>query len=96
MSKLFPQKHHPQKSKGMSRNVKFSISLSPKSVEILEELKEVTDAATDSEAFRNALRLHLTLIHAHLDGKQLLVKDKQSGDVAAIPVTLFTVALTAS
>jgi hypothetical protein len=83
------RQHREKKSQGMSKNVKFTISLSPKSVEILEELKEVTDAATDSEAFRNALRLHLTLIRAHLDGKQLLVKDKQSGDVAAIPVTLF-------
>lgn len=85
-----PRGKRKAKSQGASKNVKFTISLSPKSVEALEELKEVTDAATDSEAFRNALRLHLTLVRAHLDGKQVLVKDKKSGDTAAIPVTLFT------
>lgn len=75
---------------GSAKNLKFTISLSPKSAQALEELKELTDAATDSEAFRNALRLHLTLVRAHLDGKQLLVRDKKSGDTSSIPVTLFT------
>ena len=71
-----------------SPNVKFTISLSPKSVEALEHLKEITDAATDSEVFRNALRLHLTLVRAHADGKQLLIRDSEAGD-ELIPVTLF-------
>ena len=86
----------PQRGRSKSRvkprlsspNVKFTISLSPKSVEALEQLKEVTDAATDSEVFRNALRLHLTLIRANADGKQLLIRDKDAGD-ELVPVTLF-------
>lgn len=70
-------------------NVKFTISVSAKSAEALNELKELTDAATDSEVFRNALRIHMMLIRAHLDGKQLFVKDTKNGDPLMVPVTLF-------
>jgi hypothetical protein len=72
-----------------SKNVKFTISLSPKSAETLDELKKLTDASTDSEVFRNALRLHLTLLRAQLDGKQLLIRDEKTGD-SMLPVTLFS------
>jgi hypothetical protein len=72
-----------------SKNVKFTISVSPKSAEALQELKEITDASTDSEVFRNALRIHIMLIRAHLDGKELYVKDTKNGQTAMIPVTLF-------
>jgi hypothetical protein len=78
-----------KKGRPRNKNVKFTISLSPKSVEVLQELKELTDASTDSEAFRNALRLHLALVRAHFAGKKLLIRDEKAGDVI-IPVTLFT------
>lgn len=72
-----------------NKNVKFTISVSPKSAEALQELKELTDASTDSEVFRNALRIHLMLVKAHMDKKQLYVQDMANGQAAMIPVTLF-------
>jgi Ribbon-helix-helix protein, copG family len=70
------------------RKRKITISLSEKSLRALEELRIVTDADTDSEVFRNALRLHLTLLRAHAAGVKLLMK--RDGAEEAIPVTLFT------
>lgn len=41
---------------------RFSITLSDKSAEAFNWLKEHTDADTDSEVIRNALRLHYVLL----------------------------------
>jgi hypothetical protein len=72
---------------GTPRKRKITISLSEKSVRALEELRRVTDADTDSEVFRNALRLHLTLVRAHEAGVKLFMK--RDGSEEAVPVTLF-------
>jgi len=72
---------------GGSRKKKMTISLSEKSVRAFEELKSATDADTDSEVFRNALRLHLTLLRAHLAGVKLFMK--RDGSEEVVPVTLF-------
>ncbi len=72
---------------GGSRKRKVTISLSERSLRALQELREATDADTDSEVFRNALRLHLTLIRAHEAGVKLLMK-KDDGE-EGVPVTLF-------
>lgn len=77
-----------QKAPREMKNVKFTISLSQKSADAVERLKDITDAATDSEVFRNALRIHLMLVEAHSDGKQLFIRDSMTGD-QMIPVTLF-------
>lgn len=45
-----------------------------KSLKALAELRLATDADTDSEVFRNVLRLHLALIRAHSDGVQRFMK----------------------
>ncbi len=67
---------------------RFSISLSQASARAFSELKEMTDADTDSEVFRTALRLHKMLLRAHLDGQDFLLKDKETGK--AITVNLFS------
>jgi hypothetical protein len=72
---------------GGMRKKKITISLSEKSLRALEELRVATDADTDSEVFRNALRLHLTLIRAHAAGVQLFMK--RDGKEEMVPVTLF-------
>jgi Ribbon-helix-helix protein, copG family len=72
---------------GGVRKKKITISLSEKSVRAFEELKCATDADTDSEVFRNALRLHLTLLRAYKSGVKLFMKRDNSEEV--VPVTLF-------
>jgi hypothetical protein len=69
------------------RKKKITISLSEKTLRALDELRTVTDADTDSEVFRNALRLHLALIRAHAAGVELLMKRKDKEEI--VPVTLF-------
>lgn len=76
------------KSRTESPNEKFTVSLSPRTAEVIAELRELTDAATDSEVFRNAVRLHLTLLRAHIQGKQLLLRDSPESDTLT-QITLF-------
>jgi hypothetical protein len=66
---------------------KITISLSEKSLRALEELRLATDADTDSEVFRNALRLHLALVRAHAAGVKLFMKRNDKEEI--VPVTLF-------
>ena len=77
----------PSTAKVLSLRKKFSISLSGKSVQAFDELKRLTDADTESEVFRNALRLHSMLIHAYRTGKQLYLQDGETKTI--IPVDLF-------
>jgi Ribbon-helix-helix protein, copG family len=70
-----------------TRKRKITISLSEKSLRALDELRRATDADTDSEVFRNALRLHLALLRAHASGIQLLMKGADGQEI--VPVTLF-------
>ena len=53
----------------------------------LDEIRRATDADTDSEVFRNAIRLHLTLLRAHFAGVKLYMKS--AGSEESVPVTLF-------
>jgi hypothetical protein len=69
------------------RRKKITISLSEKSLRALEELRRATDADTDSEVFRNALRLHLSLVRAHSNGVALYMKRGDKEEI--VPVTLF-------
>lgn len=83
------KRKNPTKQKPAGeQNVKFTISLSPRSVAALNKIKDVTDAATDSEVFRNALRLHLMLLNASIDGKKLIIRD-EAGENAEVAVNLF-------
>ena len=70
-----------------SKKVRLTISLSEKSMEAFDEIKEATDAYTDSEVFRNALRLQLMLMRAHKNGARLFMK--RDGVEESIPVSLF-------
>jgi hypothetical protein len=76
-----------ENNEGSARKQKITISLSQRSLRALEELRRATDADTDSEVFRNALRLHLTLLRAHASGVKLFMK--RDGSEEAVPVTLF-------
>jgi hypothetical protein len=73
--------------KQRSARRKFSVSLSEQSAQVLEELRQTTDADTDSEVFRNALRIHLVLIRAVKDGQKICLRDGKSDTL--IPVDLF-------
>lgn len=81
-----PTKKAPH-SEGAPRKRKITISLSEKSFQALEELRALTDADSDSEVFRNALRLHLTLARAHVEGVKLFMK--RDGTQESVRVTLF-------
>jgi hypothetical protein len=70
-----------------ARKKKITISLSEKSMRALNELRRATDADTDSEVFRNALRLHLMLLRAHSAGVKLFMR--RDGSEESVPVTLF-------
>jgi metal-responsive CopG/Arc/MetJ family transcriptional regulator len=71
----------------MDRKQRLTVSLSAQSMKAFAELRETTDADTDSEVVRNALRLHLALLRAQLSGKELLVRDGNTDHL--IPVRLF-------
>ncbi|MEW7008474.1 MULTISPECIES: ribbon-helix-helix protein, CopG family [unclassified Lentilitoribacter] len=74
-------------SKPKQAKERFSISLSQSSAQAFEELKELTGADTDSEVFRNALRMHRMLLRAHMDGKRFLIHDE--GNNSTTPLNLF-------
>lgn len=67
---------------------RFSITLSGRTAAMFEELKGLTDADTDSEVFRNALRLHYMVVKAHEKGFGFYMKDPESGTIH--PVLLGT------
>jgi hypothetical protein len=73
---------------------RFSVTLSPAAAKAFHDLKQATDADTDSEVFRNALRLHIALLRAYRDGKKLYLEDDQ--DKTLVPVSLFAPATDAS
>jgi hypothetical protein len=52
---------------------RFSITLSPKSAEAFDSLKDITDADTDSEVIRNALRVHYVLLQRSIAGDAFFV-----------------------
>ena len=71
-------------STDVTRKKKVTISLSDKSLRALAELRFATDADTDSEVFRRALRLYLALIHAHATGVQLFMKRNDKEEIVAV------------
>lgn len=77
----------PSPTPANEKREKITISLSSKSTKAIEELRQATDADTVSEVFRNALRLHLTLVRAHVAGVRLYMK--REGNEEMLPVTLF-------
>jgi hypothetical protein len=85
---MFPKADEMEKDAPGSRKKKITISLSEKTMRALEELKRATDADTDSEVFRNAIRLHITLLRAHLAGVKLFMR--RDGTEESVPVTLFS------
>lgn len=66
---------------------KITISLSETSMKAMEELRERTDADTDSEVFRNALRLHLALVRAEAIGIKFYMKNRD--EFSIVPVAMF-------
>ena len=63
---------------------KFSIALSDRSVHAFDHIKNKTDADTDTEVFRNAIRIHAMLLSAHEDGKQLYIQDGETKIVVSL------------
>lgn len=88
-TELTGAEHRSQPSTGLTgrERERFSITLSPSAAKAFHELKTLTDADTDSEVFRNALRLHISLVRAYRDGKKIYLET--DGDKSLIPVNLF-------
>lgn len=63
---------------------RYSITLSPKSAKAFQWLREVTDADTDSEVVRNALRLHYVLLQRAEKGDRFMVSSKDGGEPVLI------------
>jgi hypothetical protein len=55
---------------------RLSITLSAKAAEAFEWLKRKTDADTESEVIRNALRLHYVLLQGAEEGDKFFVRSK--------------------
>jgi hypothetical protein len=68
--------------------VKFSIAMSADSDRIFRELKKWTDADTDSEVFRNALRIHYLLLEAEKSGALLEVVNSATGARSLLKLSL--------
>lgn len=64
---------------------RFSITLSKRSAEMVRELKESTDADTDSEVIRNAIRLSYSIMLAQKSGARLCVEDAE-GTKLSLPM----------
>jgi hypothetical protein len=78
---------HDQRQNGNPRK-KITVLLSENATTTaFEELKFATGVHEDSEVFRNALLLHLTLLRARASGAQLFMK--QRGSEHSIAVQLF-------
>lgn len=69
----------------MAKAVRFSITLSEKTADMHAAIKEETDASSDSEVFRNAVRLFYTVMEAQKAGHEIAVKTKD-GEVAPLSV----------
>jgi Ribbon-helix-helix protein, copG family len=68
---------------------RFSITLSVKTAKAFDWLKQRTDANTDSEVIRNALRLHYVLLLCAENGETFYIRDK---DGEQRQIVLFTAA----
>ena len=69
------------------RRKKITITLSETSIRAFENLKSGTKAESDSDVFRNALCLYLTLLRAHVAGVRFFMK--RADNQGCLPVTLF-------
>jgi hypothetical protein len=74
----------PAETSSPAARQRLSITLSYKSTDAFNWLKEATDADTDSEVVRNALRLHYALLKRHSDGSKFFVLEPGASDPTAI------------
>lgn len=65
----------PRRNNAERGKKRLTVSLSDKTMVHINALKDLTDADSDSEVIRNAVRLQLVLLKAHHDGKQLFLKE---------------------
>jgi hypothetical protein len=65
----------------VSRKSRLNLVLSDKSKERLDRLMRLTEADTNAEVIRNALRLYESIINHTLEGKEFLIRDKQTGEI---------------
>ena len=63
---------------------RYSIALSQKSATAFDWRKETTDADTDSEVIRNALRLHYALLTRFRNGEQFYVTKNGEGTMTRL------------
>lgn len=76
-----------------TKKERYTITLSKRSTSMFRELKEHTDADTDSEVFRNALRLSYAIMKAQQKGYQVAAVSPEgqiiapvSSDATVVPV----------
>ena len=65
------------------KKTKVQIDMSPKIMALLSELKEKTDAASNAEVIRNALKFYEGIIREIDSGSQLLIRNKQ-GEITTL------------
>lgn len=71
----------------MASAIRFSITLSEKTADMLGALREETDATSDSEVFRNAIRLAFSVMEAQKAGYDVAIKNKEGN---AAPLSVLT------
>ena len=59
-------------SSGSGRR-KFTLEMSGESAKAFFEMREITDADSNSEVVRNAIRLHAYLLHLHQEGAEFFI-----------------------
>lgn len=72
--KLILPKNPTLKKKTLKKKP-YSVTLSDKSRELLEEIKEYTDAETVTEVFRDALRLSYSIMKAEQKGLSVRIQN---------------------
>lgn len=70
----------------MADTIRRSISFSKNAVDRLERMKKHTDAASESEVLRNALRLYEWVIDETHKGSEVYISDDGGKTVVRVPI----------
>lgn len=63
---------------------RYSVTLSKATTEMIRALKEGTDADSDSEVFRNSVRISYAIMEAQKSGATLVIED-DAGNRTLLP-----------
>lgn len=69
------------------KKIRLTLEFSPRSSEVLEKLKEKTDATSATEVIKNALKLYDGIVNLYQSDAEFLIKDKQ-GNISSFKMFL--------